>query len=168
MLIRKPITKLLVRARQWWWIGALLLINGALATLYPPDGTFFRWASQHAVQIMLCYLGLGLLLLLLRQRRLMFVSFACCAVICMYLRRTIGAEDAFRFQYAKPTQEKTIKFAHFNTGSTDGDFERVMQTLLKQNPDVISIQEVTPDWDAALRALLATKYPHFKIGRAHV
>ena len=154
--------RLLVYLRRFWWLPAIILVCGVPATMFPPEVTYFRWAAKYAVQIMLLYFALSLVFLVLRQHKLMFVGFICCATLCLYLRRSMGSDDVSRIAFAAETKEVKLSIAHFNTSATDGDIEKNIKAVLRTKPDIISIQELTPEWDEALRTLLAPRYPYFR------
>jgi endonuclease/exonuclease/phosphatase (EEP) superfamily protein YafD len=137
-----------------------MLVNIALATMFPPDNALLRFGSKHAVPIMFAYFVGSIALMILKQKRLMMVSFACCAMLCLHLRSAIGDTEKDRFEYAKPTAEARLDILQFNTSATDGDYEANINHVLAQNPDIIAVQEVTPDWHQALNSLLEEKYPH--------
>ena len=159
-LLRTQIHKILVVTRRRWWIFAFLLANSALAVMFPPDHSLLRFGSQHAVQITLAYFVGAIVLLILKQTRLMMVAFLCCAMLCLHLRSGIGDNEKDRFEYATQTSEAKLRFIQFNTSATDGDYETNIKRIAAENPDIISIQEVTPDWDEALRDLLTKQYPY--------
>jgi endonuclease/exonuclease/phosphatase (EEP) superfamily protein YafD len=161
-MLRAFLLRSLVYLRRYWWLPAIILVCGVPATMFPPEVSFFRSAAKYAVQIMLIYFILSLLFLMLRQYRLMFVGFICCAVLCLYLRRSMGNDDVSRITFATETKEAQLRIVHFNTSATDGDIEKTIKAVLHNKPDIISIQEVTPEWDEELRALLAPRYPYFR------
>jgi endonuclease/exonuclease/phosphatase (EEP) superfamily protein YafD len=159
-LLSSIIHKILVFTRRWWWVFALVLVNLVLAVIFPPDYLLLRKMSQHAVQITLAFFVLAILLLILKQTRLMMTSFLCCAALCLHLRSSIGDNEVDRFKYAAATSEVKLRFTQFNTTATDGDYETNIARIIAENPDVISVQEVTPDWDGVLHEMLSEKYPY--------
>lgn len=134
-----------------------LIVIGVLVCVFPPDFFVFKISAKFAVQIMLSYLGLGLVFLTLKSYRLMFTSFACCAGLCLFLKYTTNSELAL----AQPTNEETISIAHFNMSATD-DPEFIIKEILASDADLISLQELTPHWGDLLAEELETNYPHSK------
>jgi len=112
--------------------------------------------ANFAIQIMLGYLFLGLTFLIFRQSQLMFTSLACCAGLCMFLKYTSDADLRVPIR----TSDLLIKAAHFNVASSNDGYEKTIETILSSDADVISIQEVTPDWDEQLKANLSSSYPY--------
>lgn len=134
-----------------------LIILGALVCIFPPEFFIFKMSAQFAVQIMLSYLAIGLLFLIVGHRKLMFTSFACCAGLCLFLKYVTNSE----LVRAQPTTEETFNVAHFNVSATD-DYEFMIAEILASKADLISFQEVTPDWNIVLQESLSEFYPHSK------
>lgn len=133
-----------------------VLLIGTVVSIVPPDVFVFKVVSKFVVQIMLAYLGLGLLFLLFSDEKSMLVSFACCGVLCLFLR----TRSAF---FAPPQNAPTVSVANFNLSlASDEYYDTTINVILANDADVVSIQEVTPDWDLYLRghAALREKYPY--------
>ncbi len=150
------VTRLLNLKQIHYSLSALFII-GALVCVFPPDFFIFKISAQFAAQIMLFYLALGLMFLGFKNFKLMFTSFACCAGLCLFLKYTTNSELAL----AVPTNEETLSIAHYNVTSTD-DYQFLIDEVLRSDADLISLQEVTPDWDIVLQEALTEKYPHSK------
>ncbi len=105
---------------------------------------------------MLGMLGFGLLLLLVKWHRLMFISFACCGLLCLFLKRSTNTS----LTYAQPKQTEIISVSHVNISNHDGDYKELADILRTLDSDLISIQEVTPDWDAVLKQELRDSFPY--------
>lgn len=133
-----------------------LIIFGTLICVFTPNYFFFKMGSRFAVQIMIGYLLLAVFFLFFKQTRLMFTSFACCAGLCLFLKHSSNAT------IARPTQtnEEIVKVAHFNIAASNEDIKETITSILTTDADLISIQEVTPDWHEILQESLAKKYPY--------
>lgn len=141
------------RIRQ---ILTLLLLGGALASMFPPDSYTLKWWSHRAEWVTLGYLLLGIFFLLLNNARLMFVCFGCCAAISFYLLESSNR----KIKDPEPTDMPFLKVAHFNVSNSEGEVSDFLETLLARNADILSIQELTPDWDSILQISLSKQYPH--------
>jgi endonuclease/exonuclease/phosphatase (EEP) superfamily protein YafD len=134
---------------------SLLLIVGAVLCVFTPNNILLKnWAS-YAAQITMGYWVLGLLFLALRQPRLTMYSFVCCAFLCIYLKSATNPA----LQLPTKTGEPTLKVAQFNLSAHTGDYSSFLNILRKTSADIISIQEVTPDWSHVLEDSLKM-YPH--------
>lgn len=87
----------------------------------------------------------------------MFTSFAACAGLCLFLKYTTNSD----LSLAQPTNEVAISVAHFNVSASD-DYQFIIDEVLASKADLISLQEVTPDWDRVLQEALLEEYPHSK------
>lgn len=135
-----------------------LILSSAFLVVFTPNFLLFKWGANYAVHIMFAYLGVGLLFLMFRQPRLMFTSFACCAGLCLYLKDASNTSIV----YPNPTGNPVVDIAHFNISASNDDVESTIQTIMNTEADLISIQEMTPDWNMALKAGLQSEYPYSK------
>ncbi|MGK0390394.1 MAG: hypothetical protein ACI94Y_003147 [Maribacter sp.] len=137
---------------------ATLLSIITLLIIIQPSGMYYRVFTNSAVQIMLGILGFGLLCLLLQWHRLMFVAFTCTGILCLFLKSSSNPSPA----YATPNVKEDIEVIHLNISNFNGEeYEELTDLLLESGADLISIQEVKPDWDTVLREELLDSFPYF-------
>lgn len=113
--------------------------------------------NDKAVLIMLGFLFVGFIFFLLSYRRLFIHSFLCCAMLCLFLK------SASNHNIKPPVKDETqspFTVAHINLSSVEDDFASFSKTVRNVNPDIISLQEVTPYWIAFLQDSLSDLYPH--------
>ncbi|MEL6863828.1 MAG: endonuclease/exonuclease/phosphatase family protein, partial [Bacteroidota bacterium] len=137
-------------------IMRMLNISGMLICIFTPNYYFFKMGTRFAVPLMLGYLLFGLLLLILKQQRLMFTSFACCAGMCLFLKFSSDAE----LRFPTRTSRESLKVAHFNVANSGEDYENTIRLMLSTDADLISIQEIDPHWSQLLLETLNSKYPY--------
>jgi len=135
---------------------ALVVTVVTLLILIQPSGEYYRNFTEYAVEIMLGILGFGLLCLLLQWHRLMFVSFACAGILSLFLKSSTNPAPV----YATPIENEDIEVIQVNTSSNDGAYENLTKLLLSTDADLISIQEVNPGWDEALKKDLSKTYQY--------
>lgn len=135
---------------------ALLIPLGVVICIYTPNYFLFKWGVSYATQIMIGYFVLGLVFFLLKKERLMFTSFICCAILCLYLKESFNPI----LKNPEKTDEPIIKVAHFNLGNGDENPDTTIAAMLRTNADLLSIQEVTPDWWFSWDAQFQEKYPY--------
>ncbi len=133
-----------------------LIIMGALFCIFTPNYFLFKMGAKFAGIIMLGYLGLGFVFLIANQTKLMFTSLICCAGLCIFLKNSSNSA----FHHPIQTSEAIIKVAHFNISASDEDYDGTIDVILNTEADLISIQEVTPDWHYLLEEKLKEKYPY--------
>lgn len=150
MLIR------ILQKRSVQFALSALIILGALFCIFTPNYFLFKMGARFAGLIMLGYLAMGILFLLLKQPRLMFISMACCGGLCLFLKHSSNSD----LKYPIPTTQESVKVAHFNVSASDDDYESTIQAIIDSKADLISIQEVTPDWHYILKETLSKEYPH--------
>lgn len=141
---------------KWVETGFLivLLVSAALS-IYTPEIPFIQQSTQYAVLIMYGFLGIGFIFLAFDQIKLLFVSLGCCAAMCIFLK------DASNTRLILPeiNTEAKISIAHINLANIN-TIEDLSSILDDHDPDVVSLQELTPDWDQAVRSVLTEKYPY--------
>lgn len=138
---------------------SLLIIGLAVLCIIPMDNIMIKNFSNFSVQIMFLFLLMGLLFLMLRQKNLMMVSFLSCAALCLVLRDSFDERTTSAF-YPKLNDNRTVEIAHFNVSAFNEEYSELLKVINESDADIISIQEVTPDWNYFLKNGLAKTYPH--------
>ena len=137
-------------------IVTVLLILGVIACVYTPNYTIFKW-SRFAPQIAICYWVIGMVFFFLRQYQLQFITFGCCALLCLYLQNTLNnALTAPQLSHEEPV----IKIAQFNLSASKGLPDSTIHYILKTEADIISLQEVTPEWQKRISDSFRINYPY--------
>lgn len=133
----------------------LVLFAVALVPIFSLQVPFLQLSVDFTVQLMLAYLVLGLVFLMIGKKRLLLTSFFCCGMLCLFLKQSSYDKLAF----PKVSQDENISIAHFNTSSATEGYASLLQAVLSSNADIVSFQEVTPDWDSYLTEQLSDHYP---------
>lgn len=139
---------------QYGIIASIAVV--VLISIFPPEYTITRLGANYAVQTMFACLFMGLLFLTLRQKNLMFASFIGCAVLCLFLKN--ATNDTFSLP--EKTIEEVFAVAQFNASSFTGNVNGNINSILESEADVISFQELTPDWASELKSQLKETYPY--------
>jgi len=63
----------------------------------------------------------------------------------------------------EPRTEHGLRLAHLNVFQGNDDYNAVIASVLEADADVISVQEVGPEWAVALSTALSEKYPHAQV-----
>ncbi len=87
--------------------------------------------------------GLGLLFLPFKNRKLMFSSFTCAAILCLFLK---GASNS-NIVFPEINNLPSLSVAHINLGNVTDTYENLITTVQSLDTDIISFQEFTPDWN---------------------
>ena len=113
------LTKILSNSKVQTLLLFLLVAGVGICILpdYLPQS--FRIAEKFAVQIMIGYLLGGILFLMLKQPKLMFASFGCCAALAIFLKFSTSPRVPYytkkvpksKAEQTKP--QKQLKIAHF-------------------------------------------------------
>lgn len=133
------------------------LVAGALLCIFTPNILFCKWAANFANQIILGYLLLGLGFMLIKQPRIMFVSFACCASLCLFLQNTMNSP--FKKIDKVTNAVGNISVAHFTTSKSTETIAEMIDLIKTHNADLVSIQEIDDLWAQELKDCMSDFYP---------
>jgi len=137
-------------------IISTIIVLGAALCIFTPNYYLFKMGSEFAIQIMLGYLIGGFIFLYFQQPKLTFTSFACCAGLCLFFKYSTNAE----MKSPIITNSEIVNIAHFNLSSTSSDYEQTIKLIKKTDADLVSVQELTPDWLPVLQTELSSLYPY--------
>ncbi len=139
-------------------VGGMLCL-AMICIFNVPDVVVLKRISSHATQIMLLFVGGGLLFLMLNQQRLLFTSLGCAAALCLHFKYVANISLAPPIK----TSERSVTILHASTTDLASDWESTVATMLDRNPDLISVIELTPNWEQLLQQELNSAYPYHTI-----
>ncbi len=119
-----------------------------------PEVMFIRQLSEYLVHIMLALFVLGFMFLILDKGRLMLLSFALCATLCVFLKNESNTD----LLSPKLNNTQNITVGHVNLSNVDHAIP-LIEEIKRSKPDLISFQEFTPDWEGLL-SKLKDEYPY--------
>ncbi len=146
----------LLQLRVYELAISLLCIVFTMLCIYTPEYLPIRWGANYAPQLMLGSFAIGLILFALNRPKPSFVSFACAAALCIFLKDASHKE----IKHALQTNKPSISIAHFNLANSESDYDIMLEAVLKTNADLLSFQELTLDWEDALTNELTKAYPY--------
>lgn len=91
---------------------------------------------------------------MLRQERLMVVSFICCCILCLHLKSSANKQ----MRFATVTANPSLSVTHISLGNAENNYDSVINYLMGLDADFISFQELTPDWNAELTRRLGSQF----------
>lgn len=143
---------------------SVLLLLPALLVIFAPAVYSFKWLVDYSVQVMFAYLGIGFIFLILTKNYWLSLSWGSCIILCMFLKYT--SNEAFSFEI--PSGGKIIKIANYNVSFIeDSAVVNITRSILENEADLISIQEMNPSMDSLIIGNVKEKYPYsFNLRRA--
>jgi exonuclease III len=120
-----------------------------------PDLPFIANIAPYLGHLMVLFFLLGFIFLCTDQPRKMFISYALCTMVGVFLKNESNGELLF----PKDNHTDKITVSHINLGALS-DIKEFSQKIQTSKVDVISLQEVTPDWAAVLSESLKDAYPY--------
>ena len=139
---------------QYFLIG--VIICGVLLVVFNPSVGLVQQGSDFAVHFMLAYLISGLFFLIIDQRNLMLASFGACVVLCLFLKDSSNSA----FLFPQINRGASLRVAHVDLSAAGNNYDVFMKSILNLNADVISFQEVDPNWNTVFDFYLPDIYPH--------
>jgi endonuclease/exonuclease/phosphatase (EEP) superfamily protein YafD len=135
---------------------AIFIIGLTLACLFTPAIDWLTRIEDLTPHIALLMLMAGMFFLVFSHRKLMFLSLISCGLLCMFLKQASNSNLIF----PEENREPFISVAHINVSSSEQGYQAILDKVKNMNPEVVSFQEVTPDWDVALQRGLSKEYPY--------
>lgn len=136
-----------------WVIGVLITLT-TLLVMFPPNMSFLKKGSEYAVFIMLGFLFLGMLFMVLDKKKLMTLSLTSVAILCLFLKNSSNDTLIFPARNNSPI----LSMAHINLSYIDKGYEELLKIIDELDPEIISFQEMTPDWNYILKENLSRQY----------
>lgn len=121
-----------------------------------PHSGALRSASEFSAHIMLGILAVSILAMLLEKKKIMFAGLACAAALALWLKN--ASNDHLKLPIIN--EELQLRVAHINLSNVDDSIDDVLNILEVEQVDVVSFQELTPDWTNTLAVELGTKFPY--------
>jgi len=84
----------------------------------------------------------------------MMMSLVCCGILCLYLKSS--SNDKIRLPQENANPALTI--THISLSNAENDYQTVIDYLKTVDADLLSFQELTPDWNAQLIDQLSSRY----------
>lgn len=107
---------------------------------------------------MIGMLLLGFVAFVLRMERVMLASLLCCCVLCLFLKGSSNQQMRMTAVNSNPS----LKLVHISLGNAENDYDKVIDYIQHIDADIISFQELTPDWSTALVKRLASQYTYIR------
>jgi len=137
-------------------VASSILVGVTAAIILLPHTGAIRATSEYSVHIMLAMLGLSIVFMLLDQRRIMFTGLACTAALALWLKNASNNN----LKLPVINEEAKLKVAHVNLSNVDDELDNLTKIIADEEIDLLSFQELTPDWEPAINQAIAAVYPH--------
>lgn len=140
-------------ACQYIISSAVIII--ACLTVFYPDNILGFTLLDYNVHLMIGLLALGFGALTINYHKVMTTSLGACMVMCIFLKNASNDHMILPSENKEPR----LSVAHFNVSNIQ-DLDHLVNTLSEVDVDLLSFQELTPDWNYVLQEKLKEKYPY--------
>lgn len=137
-------------------ILSISMLGATSMIIAAPNFYILRVINEYSVHIMLTLLGISMIAMFAKSRRTMYAALACTAALSIWLKNASNAD----LKLPTANQEVNLKVAHVNLGNIDDQFDEMVDIFTAEDVDIISFQELTPDWANTLKNKLVDYYPH--------
>ena len=135
-------------------LSTILFVGTGIVVL-APQVPLIRKVSEYSVHIMLGMLVFSMFSMVIGKSKVMFAGLACTAALCLFLKN--ASHSSF---LTNPNTKTKLNVAHINVSNLPFEFDPIKDMLSDQDIDVVSFQELTPDWEDTLKAKLTTRFPY--------
>lgn len=136
---------------------SITLIASALLFVFIPSIEIFKHLSDYMFHAMIAYLMLGMILFVFNKRRIMFASLAACVILGIFLKTASNEHLVLPRLNNLPV----VDIAHFNLANIQSNPDSLISLIKGLDPDIISFQEFTPDWDKFFIKYIPSDYEYF-------
>ncbi len=141
-------------------VSAVLMTGMVLLTAVcifkMPDVILLKRISMYSTHIMILLLGAGVFFHMISQKRLLFTAFGCVAALCLHFKQVANINLVVPIK----TTEPTLSIMQTSTSYLVENWEGALGVLKESDADMVSILEMTPDWEALLNTRLTREYPY--------
>lgn len=138
-----------------YFFSALMLL-GVAVVMFSPDIPGLRRINHYAVFILFAYLAFAMILLVFGRKYTMVTALACAGALSLYLKTATNS----KLKYAVEKNSQVVSIAHYNTSSFNDGFSAASRSILNEQADIVSIQELTPDWEQQMSRSLSEQFPY--------
>ncbi|NOT37486.1 MAG: endonuclease/exonuclease/phosphatase family protein [Saprospiraceae bacterium] len=124
------------------WSIAICIILISCIFLFPPEYLLAKQISRYALLWMFLCLILGIGFMFLDWEKLLFISFTCAGLIASFLLYSYNSA----INFANNSTQESLSMVFVNPSLSTDDFDNTYKVIVEQNPDVLIIEEVTPEW----------------------
>lgn len=135
-------------------IIGVIIVTITFLLVFLPSFEMLEFLNEYMLHYVLFLLASGLFGLVIQNKYILYISFSCAFVLTLFLKYNSNRD----LKLPKPNNQPTLGVIHINLSSVTS-----MEALEKLNQDtfydVISFQELTPDWNEILLEIFKKTYP---------
>ncbi len=126
-----------------------------LLIIFQPDIHPVTILNEHAMWIIISLIVIGLISMFYNNKNLIYFSMLSAAILTFYLKDLSNENLVFNSHANKKT---ALHLLHINIFNVEESKPELLDKIIKINPDIISFEELSPDWNKFLIKNLNDKY----------
>jgi endonuclease/exonuclease/phosphatase (EEP) superfamily protein YafD len=139
-------------------LATICMVGIAVVLMIQPQWPIVKATVKYAEWVALAIVGFGLCMLAFKQRRLMFASMLSAGAICVYFDQSetpiVKADSQIK------TTQIDFQIGHYNLSNHNAHPDDMIEYVLAQQTDVITLLEYHRGWDSILVSRLNPSYPY--------
>ncbi len=124
------------------WAIAICILIISFIFIFPPEYLLTKQISRFAIQWMFICLALGIIFMFMDYEKLLFISFSSAGAIASFLLYSYNSS----FNLAANSTEESLSIAFVNPSLSTDEIDSTQYKILKLDPDIIILDELSPDW----------------------
>ena len=155
----KPITSNSIFSK----LATIIMVGVTALVILQPNWPFVKFAVRYVEWVALAFIAFGLFMITLKQRRLMFAAMLAAASICIYFDQSMPEVPVIpsnQLTGYKNDSGYEIKVGHFNLSNHNGHADVMLDYILAQQSDILTLLEYNQGWDSLLEASVFKAYPY--------
>jgi len=126
-----------------------------LLLIIQPDIALVTVMNEHAIWIIISLIAIGLISMFFNNKNLIYFSMLSAAILTFYLK-DLSNENLVVNKHAN--KKAALHIVHINIFNAEESKKDILNKVKKIDPDVVSFEELTPDWNDFLINKLNDKY----------
>lgn len=135
-------------------LSLLIAVVTMVAILAPGSDMAVRMVDYN-VHMMMAMVAIGFIAFVFDYKQLMTTGLGCGMLFCLFLKNASNSDMVLPVVNDEPQ----LSVAHFNVSNVQ-DIRHMIKTIRDINVDLLSFQELTPDWNKILQDSIQDMYPY--------
>jgi endonuclease/exonuclease/phosphatase (EEP) superfamily protein YafD len=129
-----------------------------LLILFQPDIPYVMFISENAIWVIFALIFVAIVSMIYNNKSLLYFGMFSAALLTLYLKNLSNENLMF---HVRDYNKSSLYVLHMNISNIEeDDKDKLIKKIEKSDPDIISCEEITPDWHEYLIKVLKNKYPN--------
>ena len=126
-----------------------------LLIIFQPDISLVAILNEHAIWVIVFLIAIGFVSMFYNKKYLVYFSMLSAAILTFYLKDLSNENLVFNNHGNK---KNALHLLHINIFNVEESKTDLLNKIIEKDPDIVSFEELTPDWNKFLIKNLNHKY----------